>query len=131
MIGAYSLVVKHNKFQRWVLIIAGVLLGAALIAFIISDGIRFKPTADYSQQTLPQLLQIANTYYSKGDYSKALPYLEEAAKRGSAKAEYSLGYMYQNGEGVSKDLGKAQEYYSSAADKKHTKAKAALKDLDK
>ena len=47
--------------------------------------------------------------YSKGvgvtqDYTKAAKWLRLAAEQGYAKAQYSLGAVYYNGEGISSRL---------------------------
>lgn len=42
--------------------------------------------------------------------------LEQKAIQGDPEAQYSLGYMYENGEGVPQDYVKAVEWYSKAAD---------------
>jgi TPR repeat protein/uncharacterized RDD family membrane protein YckC len=42
--------------------------------------------------------------------------LQKAANQGNAMAQNNLGWLYQNGEGVPKDLGKAAELYQKAAD---------------
>ncbi|HIJ37816.1 MAG TPA: sel1 repeat family protein [Rhodospirillaceae bacterium] len=51
----------------------------------------------------------------RGDYSKAMEIWAPAAEAGQAAAQYSLGYLYQFGLGVSADLGKAKEWYEKAA----------------
>jgi hypothetical protein len=47
--------------------------------------------------------------------AKAKEYYEKAAAQGDAYAQTNLGIMYNNGEGVTKDLAKAKEYYEKAA----------------
>ena len=41
--------------------------------------------------------------YEKGDYKTAFIEWEAAAKRGDIGAQYNLGLMYNNGEGVLQD----------------------------
>ena len=60
------------------------------------------------------------------DYEKALNWYNNAAKQGSADAEFGLGYMYEQGLGVKKDYGQAFLYYSSAARQGHPTAQNNL-----
>ena len=53
--------------------------------------------------------------YQKGDFKTALFVFEDLASEGNAKAQYFLGVMYQNGEGVRQDYKKAFEWYERAA----------------
>lgn len=52
-------------------------------------------------------------YLSKFD--EALPLLTQAAEEGSMKAQHFLALMYQNGNGVEKDLEKAAYWYDKTA----------------
>ena len=60
-----------------------------------------------------------NYTYGKNGFDKNLPegvkYLRMAAERGYAKAQNQLGYMYDNGEGVPRDMKKAFDLYMQAA----------------
>jgi TPR repeat protein len=50
------------------------------------------------------------------DYSQALKWLSLAAKQGQPEAQVTLGQMYENGKGVSEDIGLAAYWYRKAAD---------------
>lgn len=126
----HFLALKRNRFQKWLLIASILFFITALISFGINYFYLSKKHEDYSKETLSELFQKANDKYSKGEFSNAIPYLKEAADRGSARAQYSLGYMYQNGEGVGVDLNLAKEYFKLAAEQGHIKAKLALKKMD-
>jgi TPR repeat protein len=45
--------------------------------------------------------------------------LEAEASAGNAKSQHRLGYMYQNGQGVEKNEGRALYWYRKAADQNH------------
>lgn len=49
------------------------------------------------------------------DYTKALELFHRAAKLGSTEAHCSIGYFYNNGQGVEVDMKKARHYYELAA----------------
>ncbi|MBW8308678.1 MAG: F-box/SEL1-like repeat protein [Candidatus Paracaedibacteraceae bacterium] len=50
------------------------------------------------------------------DYSKAFELLKNLANENYNGAHYTLGYMYENGEGVEPDIRMAQELYHKAAE---------------
>ncbi len=63
---------------------------------------------------------LGEIYYRKHEYDRALVYLNRAAAqndnfRMKADSQYRLGQMYLNGLGVVRDLGKAREYLTAAA----------------
>ena len=64
--------------------------------------------------------------YRERDYDKALKYLTKAAELGDAEAQFQLGYMYREGEGVEKDKEKAVYHYEKAAIGGHPTARSAL-----
>ena len=60
---------------------------------------------------------IGLVYSDRGDYDKALVYFNLAAKLENAGAQYNLGRMYYNGQGIEKDYVKAAEWYQKVAEK--------------
>ena len=65
---------------------------------------------DFSQYALGKLLQ------SQKRMDEAVSRYEKAAAQNSSDAQSSLGTIYYNGEGVTKDYAKAMEWYRKAAD---------------
>lgn len=61
------------------------------------------------------LTQQAENAYIKGKYSQAKNLFEKAAKQGDITAQYNLGYLYEQGQGVDKNLQKAFKWYEKAA----------------
>jgi|GEM_PF-1954054 len=53
--------------------------------------------------------------YEKGDYSKAFEEFTTAAQQGNAYAQFALGVMYADGQGVPQDYSQAVEWYKKAA----------------
>lgn len=51
------------------------------------------------------------------DYNNAIKYYERASKNGHPIAQCNLGYMYENGIGVDKNIKKAFNFYTSSAKK--------------
>jgi len=60
------------------------------------------------------------------DYSKALQAWNTAAAAGESRAQYSLGYLYQFGLGVTADFATARDWYEKAAAQNNPDALYAL-----
>ena len=56
------------------------------------------------------------TAAQSGDYATALRELTPLAKQGDADAQYNLGLMYRNGQGVPQDYKTAVKWYRLAAE---------------
>ena len=67
--------------------------------------------------------------YNRGDYATALRELRTLAEQDFVRAQYNLGLMYYNGEGVPRDYAEAATWFRRAADQGHADAKAALQRL--
>ena len=60
------------------------------------------------------------------DYDKAIKLYKKGAEQGDAGAQYNLGYMYENADGVERDFVIAAEWYEKAAGQGHAKAQNNL-----
>lgn len=58
-----------------------------------------------------------------------MQWYKRAAKQGLDEAQYNLGYIFESGEVVPKNLKKAIEFYRKAAEQGHIKAQNRLFDL--
>lgn len=63
---------------------------------------------------------------ARGDYAAALKEWSPLAEAGHASAQYSLGVMYSNGEGVPQDKAEAVRWYRLAADQGDAQAQNNL-----
>ena len=54
--------------------------------------------------------------YQKGNYVQAIELLRPLAAKGDAVAQFNLGLMYDNGEGVTQDYKEAVKWYLLAAE---------------
>ena len=63
---------------------------------------------------------------NEGEYGKALEYWTKAAESGNCEAHYNLGRLYQNGNGVVKDVKKAIYHFEQAAIGGHPDARGYL-----
>ena len=64
--------------------------------------------------------------YHRGDYATALHEWQPLAKQGDAVAQYHLGLLYANGQGVLKDDAQARQWYEKAAVQGHVDAQVNL-----
>src|SRR5690606_35083840 len=62
------------------------------------------------------LFQSAASAYERKNYPVALTILTELAEQGVAKAQFNLGVMYANGEGVPKNASQAAAWFRKAAE---------------
>jgi TPR repeat protein len=88
----------------------------------------------YAQAAAKGHLQAADTYglmlFQDGRREAALPYIEDAARRGDPRAEYLLGIASFNGDLVAKDWVKAYALLSMANSQGLPQAAAALAQMD-
>ncbi|MGB7369299.1 MAG: sel1 repeat family protein, partial [Methylovirgula sp.] len=54
--------------------------------------------------------------FKRSDYATALRLWRSLADQGNADAQYNLGVMYANGQGVPQDYAEAAKWYRLAAD---------------
>jgi TPR repeat protein len=64
--------------------------------------------------------------YYRHDYATALRIFRPLAAQGNAAAQFSLGLMYANGQGVAQDNAEAVKWYQLAAKQKHTQSQLNL-----
>ena len=64
--------------------------------------------------------------YDRGDYATALREFKPLAEQGDAYAQYNLGVMYDNGQGVPKDYKTAVKWYTLAAEQGYALAQFNL-----
>jgi len=69
--------------------------------------------------------------YTAGNYEKAAELLEPEAQNGDVQAQYTLGEMYLNGQGVPLDRDKAMQFFKASADGGYGPAKYKVEVLSK
>jgi TPR repeat protein len=62
------------------------------------------------------IYQLGRAYQKNNNFSAALVQYQKAADQGNANAQYNLGVMYANGQGVAKDDAQAASWYRKAAE---------------
>jgi soluble lytic murein transglycosylase-like protein len=105
------------------LAVAGIMLSTGTLA---AEGM----SAGTTTEAAPDLVEMALAYeHGEGvptDQLKAAALYCEAARRGDAEAQYSLGWMYANGRGVARDDVVAASLLALAAEAGHAAARRAL-----
>jgi len=64
--------------------------------------------------------------YDQGDYATALKEMQPLAEQGDADAQFNLGVMYENGQGVPQDDGEAARWFRLAAEQGESAAQTKL-----
>ncbi|MCH8040030.1 MAG: sel1 repeat family protein [Nitrospinae bacterium] len=64
--------------------------------------------------------------YERGNYDTALKEWRPLAKQGLSQAQYNLGLMYAEGEGVAQDYQEAVRWYRLAAEQGHASGQFSL-----
>lgn len=96
-----------------------------------------KRKAEEEAQRVAEIERIAHLaedyYYGRNgkpkDYEKAATNFRIAAEAGDAYSQYSLGFCYENGQGVEQSLEDAAKWYRKAADQGFKDAMERLKTL--
>src|SRR5471030_2345003 len=65
-------------------------------------------------------------FYQGKDYASAITSWKKAAALRSAPAQFTLGFMYEKGEGVTADNSQAMSWYQKAADQGYAAAQINL-----
>ncbi len=63
---------------------------------------------------------------NRGNFAKALRELQPLAEQGDARAQFYLGVLHENGDGVPEDYGKAREWYEKSAEQGNANAQFYL-----
>ena len=100
---------EERKRRNIILSAVGAVLAVILGAVVWHDIKAFRVLKEAEVQS-----NLGFVYYVKKDYFKAAKSFENAIANGSVSARYSLGYMYEHGEGVEQDHAKARELYKEA-----------------
>lgn len=97
-----------------------------LIRFIAIIALTLTLTANMAKADDAVIFFSGQIAYEKGDYRTALEYWKPLAESGHARAQYNLGIMYTNGEGVVQDYKEAVKWYRMAAQQGHANAQLNL-----
>jgi len=68
----------------------------------------------------------AGKAHKRGDYATTFRLMKPLAEQGDAQAQYNLGLLYANGQGVPQDYAEAAKWYRKAAESKQPRAGRAI-----
>ncbi|VTU08100.1 tetratricopeptide repeat protein [Actinobacillus porcinus] len=94
------------------------LLSALLLSFAIAGNV--------SAETAKEKFSRAVQYDEQQNYQAAFPIFKELAEQGYAVAQFNLGVMYENEQGVNQNYHQAARWYQKAAEQGNAKAQAVL-----
>lgn len=75
-------------------------------------------------------LEKAIEAYDFEEYQDAAQWLRPWAEKGEIEAQYRLGTLYENGQGIAKNLDAAKKWYRNAAAQGHARARRRLEALE-
>ena len=84
------------------------------------------PSPGSPPQEIARLLEDGIAARDKGDYATALRLWRPLAEQGNAVAQFNLGLMYANGQGVTQDYAAAVSWYRKSADQGNADAQHGL-----
>ncbi len=70
--------------------------------------------------------QLSDSYYAKRDSTNGLKWETKAAEKGDSELQKDLGWRYENGSGVTKDIGEARQWYVRAGEQGNETAQLDL-----
>jgi TPR repeat protein len=86
----------------------------------------YEKTEKAAQGNAKKDAQLADEHYERKEFKKAFELFKQAAEADDAYAQYSLAYLYANGEGIKKDHVQAAHWYTKAAEQGYAKAQRNL-----
>jgi len=92
------------------------LIAAVALAFAAAPALAFDGTKSTDQRTPMEAFRYGQNALKTGETEKAVVSLQYAAENGHALAQWKLGRMYAEGDGVPRDDLRAFEYFRSIAD---------------
>ncbi|MDO5151514.1 MAG: hypothetical protein Q4D76_19350, partial [Oscillospiraceae bacterium] len=107
---------KHTSGLKALLpaLMLSVLLSSCVSTGNDASNVSFQPYHPQKASDTDPQLQVARDAYNRGDYVKTMDTLIELADGGNANAMFSLGSMYEHGDGIHPDLQQAVNYYQKA-----------------
>jgi TPR repeat protein len=76
------------------------------------------------------MLSEAIAFYNQNEFVKALPIFQKLANEKNSEAQFYLGMMYENGEGVFCNIETAKNWYRKASRGRNPDADFRLQSID-
>jgi uncharacterized protein len=102
-------------------------LGKRAVRNLIKVGlVAIVPFLGFAAPVVAGPLEDGLAAHKRGDYATALRLWHPPADEGDARAQFNLGFMYANGQGVPQDYAEAVNWYRKAADQGNAQAQFSL-----
>jgi uncharacterized protein len=102
-------------------------LGKRAVRNLIKVGlVAIVPFLGFAAPVVAGPLEDGLAAHKRGDYATALRLWHPPADEGDARAQFNLGFMYANGQGVPQDYAEAVNWYRKAADQGDAGAQSNL-----
>lgn len=98
-------------FKKVSLLTAGLLLSVSAFALDVKATTQKANMGDVQAQA-----ELADYYKKRQDYDNEFYWTQKLANQGNAQAQYNLGIMYENGQGVRQNYRTAKEWFGKACD---------------
>ena len=83
-------------------------------------------TLGFAASTAAGPMEDGQAAYERGDYAAALAQWQPLAEQGIARAQNNLGVIYENGQGVPRNVVEAMKWYRRAAEQGYAGAQNNL-----
>ncbi|MGZ8946312.1 MAG: J domain-containing protein [Methylococcaceae bacterium] len=115
------------KKLNWMLWFAGVVgIVCAATIFYAADLKTTTAATALANRDVEETLKKAEHTLNNGQVAKALPLYLQLAKQGNADAQFQVGLIYANGQGIPKDENQAAIWFGKAAKQGHREAQTKL-----
>lgn len=102
-------------------------VGIILIAIIpYLPALKTTTVTPQANQEVASILKKAKQFVQQGQVVKALPLYFQLAEQGNANAQFQIGMLYANGQGVANDDKEAVKWFSKAAEQGYMEAQTKL-----
>ena len=85
-----------------------------------------KDVASVTEKEIEEWFQKGVEYYERNNYAEAFKLWKKAAEQGNARAQFNLGYCYENGMGVEQNYAEAVKWYRKATEQGQANAQLNL-----
>jgi TPR repeat protein len=121
----YGQTLKNINRSYWLSMFASIAIFAVTSLYIHNSKIR-EDKDTLMKQDIAATLNKAKQFVKHGRVNQALPLYLQLAGQGNAEAEFHMGLMYANGQGVPKNDKQAFEWFSKAAKQGNREAQTKL-----
>ncbi|TAK63302.1 DnaJ domain-containing protein [Methylobacter sp.] len=117
--------IQALKKSSWIFGFTGI-VGIVFMAIILHKPIETTAVMAPANQDVADLVKKAKQFVKQGQAEKALPLYLQLAEQGNADAQFNVGLIYVNGQGITKDNKQAVDWFTKAANQGHREAQTKL-----